>query len=93
MANKEDSSKLKRKKGESFEDYMDRTDFIKRKKGESDEDYLKRLDERAKKARKDSLKPGEFKMKDGRRFEQHIKSGGSVKKNYAYGGRVARYKK
>ena len=102
--------------------------LAKQKEDESDEDYVKRLknllsgykDElEYREDIKGRLSPGEFKTKkdgstykEGRRYEQHVKSGGLVggqkkldknkdgkisgadfkmmRKNYAYGGRVAK---
>ena len=69
--------RLKEKYGDSLENLLD--------KPEKEED------------RHRGLKPGEFKIErdpeapDGRRrVKQAVKSGGPIKKNYAYGGRVAK---
>ena len=86
-----DFAKLaKRRKDESDEDYVKRLkDLL---SGYKDElEYREDIEGR--------LRPGEFKTKKGegstykhqeRRYEQDVKSGGAVNKNYAYGGRVAK---
>ena len=103
MADK-DFFSAKRKKGESLEEYSKRLkeqnarlieNLKKSFKREEDPEDLQEFSDRYdveeyKRDKENTLKPGEFRTKDGRRFEQHIKSGGSVKKNYVYGGRVAK---
>jgi len=90
MAEDEDFAKLaKQKEDESDEDYVKRLKNL--LSGYKDElEYREDI--------KGRLSPGEFKTKkDGStykhqesRYEQHVKSGGPINKNYAYGGRVAK---
>ena len=90
VVDKDFAELAKQRKDESDEDYVKRLKNL--LSGYKDElEYREDIEGR--------LRPGGFKTKKDEgstykhqesRYEQHVKSGGAVKKNYAYGGRVAK---